>query len=107
MKHSLVYLALVVATVVTLSSTAAHAVTISPASVSTAASTCAPPAPGILFCSPENGSFQPTNSVQAAVAARGNGSAITRMQIFVDGFLMQDSAASTVQFTAGYGNAGT
>lgn len=107
MKHSLVYLALVVVCVVTLSSTAAHAAAVPTVTVSAAASTCMPPAAGILFCSPYYGSFQPTNSVQASVAARGNNSAITRMQIFIDGFLMQDSAAASSQFTAGFGNAGT
>lgn len=67
---------------------------------------CAPPAPGILFCSPEVGSWQPTNGIAGDVAARGDGSPIKRMQVFIDGFLMQDSATSSATFTAGFGNAG-
>src|SRR5690242_13716372 len=55
MKHSVVYFALIVVTAVTLSSKAAHAVTVPTFTISAAASTCAPPAPGILFCSPQIG----------------------------------------------------
>jgi Big-like domain-containing protein len=68
---------------------------------------CAPPAPGILFCSPEIGSWQPTNGIAGDVAARGDGVPITRMQVFIDGYLMQDSANSSATFSAGFGNAGT
>ena len=71
------------------------------------AAACTPPAPGILFCSPANGSLQPTNNINASVGARGNNSPITRLQVFIDGQLMQDGAMSNLQFTAGFGNAGT
>jgi hypothetical protein len=71
------------------------------------AAACTPPAPGILFCSPANGSLQPTNNITANVGARGNNSPITRMQVLIDGQLMQDGAMSNLQFTAGFGNAGT
>ena len=100
-------LACITFVVVSLSSTIAVAATVSAPTISTAASTCAPPAPGILFCSPSYASFQPTNAVEGSVAARGKGAAITRMKIWIDGFLMQDGTASTLQFTAGFGNAGT
>jgi hypothetical protein len=69
---------------------------------------CTPPAAGILFCAPDNGSLQPTNNVAASVGARGaNGSAITRMQVFIDGSLMDDDAINHLDFTAGFGNAGS
>ena len=68
---------------------------------------CVPPAPGILFCSPANGSWQPTNNVPGNVAALGDNSPITRMQVFIDGTLMQDGSMSSLQFTAGFGDAGT
>lgn len=69
---------------------------------------CTPPAAGILFCAPDNGSLQPTNNVAASVGARGaSGSAITRLQVLVDGTLMSDSAVNHLDFTAGFGNAGT
>jgi hypothetical protein len=68
---------------------------------------CVPPAAGILFCSPANGSWQPTNNVPGNVAALGDGAPITRMQVFIDGALMQDGSMSNLQFTAGFGDAGT
>lgn len=67
---------------------------------------CTPSAPGVQFCSPANGSIQPTNNVNGSVGARGDDSPITRLQVLLDGLLMQDGAMSNVQFTAGMG-AGT
>lgn len=67
---------------------------------------CTPSAPGVHFCSPANGSIQPTNNVNGSVGALGDNAPITRLRVSIDGLVMQDGSMSNVTFTAGMG-AGT
>jgi len=64
---------------------------------------CATAGPGVTFCSPANGSLQPTNDVVVQVAAKGNDSPIVRLKVWLDGLLMNDSTVSSLTSNAGMG----
>lgn len=71
--------------------------------VGSASSTCKPSSPGVKFCSPANGSFQPMSDIQVIAAATGNASKITRLKIYWGSFLVADTTSSSVTVTAGDG----
>src|SRR3954464_6107307 len=71
--------------------------------VSSATSTCKPSSPGVKFCSPANGSFQPMSDIQVVAGATGNASKITRLKVYWGSFLVADTTSSTVIVSAGDG----
>ncbi len=62
---------------------------------------CAPGAPGIKFCSPGNGSYQPTNNFQSVVGAQGENSPIVKLQVWLDEYPVATVATNLVTFQAG------
>jgi hypothetical protein len=71
--------------------------------VSSATSTCKPGSPGVKFCSPGNGSFQPMSDILVVAGATGNASKVTRLKIYWGSFLVADTTSSTVTVSAGDG----
>ncbi len=63
--------------------------------------TCAPSTPGIKFCSPANGSYQPESNIQSLIGALGQGSPITKLQVWFDGYSVGTVATNNFSFQAG------
>ncbi len=68
--------------------------------------TCAATSPGIKFCSPANGSYQPESNVQSVIGAVGDNSPIVKLQVWFDGYEVGTVASGSFYFLAG-GSPGT
>ncbi len=63
--------------------------------------TCVAGTPGIKFCSPGNGSYQPANNIQSVVGALGQNSPIVKLEVWLDGYPVATVATNSVTFQAG------
>ncbi len=63
--------------------------------------TCTPSSPGIKFCSPANGSYQPMSNFTSLVGALGQGAPITKLQVWLDGYSVGTVNTNNFLFTAG------
>jgi hypothetical protein len=63
--------------------------------------TCTPSSPGIKFCSPANGSYQPESDFKSLIGALGQGSAITKLSVWFDNEPVGTVATNNFSFDAG------
>ncbi len=63
--------------------------------------TCTATGPGIKFCSPANGSYQPESDFKSLIGALGQGAAITKLEVWFDGDPVGTVNTNNFSFDAG------